>query len=170
MIGGGQSGLAVGYYLRRTGLSYVILDNNQEGGGAWIHTWKSLRLFSPAQSSSLPGMIMPGGSDYYPTRDEAIDYLRSYERKYNLPVKRSEQVISVRKDGDEFQVETSKNTYKSKVLVSATGTFGSHTYRILKASIALMVSRFIQVNTTLPINSKERESVSWEKVTRELRY
>lgn len=124
VIGGGQSGLAVGYYLRRTGLSYVILDNNQEGGGAWIHTWKSLRLFSPAQSSSLPGMIMPGGSDYYPTRDEAIDYLRSYERKYNLPVKRSEQVISVRKDGDEFQVETSKNTYKSKVLVSATGTFG----------------------------------------------
>ncbi len=124
MIGGGQSGLAVGYYLRRTSLSYVILDDNQEGGGAWIHTWKSLRLFSPAQWSSLPGMIMPGGSDYYPTRDEAIAYLRSYERKYNLPIKRGEQVISVRKHGDEFQIETSKNTYKSRVLVSATGTFG----------------------------------------------
>ena len=123
VIGGGQSGLAVGYYLRRTGLSFVLLDDNQEGGGAWIHTWKSLRLFSPAQWSSLPGMIMPGGSDYYPTRDEAIAYLRSYERKYNLPIKRGEQVISVRKDGDGFRVETSKNTYGTRALVSATGTF-----------------------------------------------
>lgn len=123
MIGGGQSGMAVGYYLRRTGLSYVLLDDNQEGGGAWIHTWKSLRLFSPAQWSSLPGMIMPGGSDYYPTRDEAIDYLKRYEHKYNFPINRDEQVIAVRKDDDQFEVETLKNTYKAKVIVSATGTF-----------------------------------------------
>lgn len=115
--------MTVGYYLRRTGLSYVLLDDNQEGGGAWIHTWKSLRLFSPAQWSSLPGMIMPGGSDYHPTRDEAIDYLKSYERKYNFPINRDEQVIAVRKDGDQFEVETSKDTYKAGVIVSATGTF-----------------------------------------------
>jgi putative flavoprotein involved in K+ transport len=88
VIGGGQSGLAVGYYLRRSGLSFVILDNQDEAGGAWLHTWKSLRLFSPAQWSSLPGTIMTGGGDYYPTRDVAIEYLKYYEAKYNLPVKR----------------------------------------------------------------------------------
>lgn len=123
VIGGGQSGMAVGYYLRRTGLSYLILDNNQKGGGTWIHTWKSLRLFSPAQWSSLPGMIMPGGSDYYPTRDEAIDYLEGYDHKYNFPINRDEQVIAVRKEGDQFEIETSNDTYKTKVIVSATGTF-----------------------------------------------
>ncbi|HYC86272.1 MAG TPA: FAD-dependent oxidoreductase, partial [Chryseosolibacter sp.] len=58
VIGGGQSGLAVGYYLRRTGVSYVILDSQPYGGGAWVHMWKSLKLFSPAQWSSLPGTIM----------------------------------------------------------------------------------------------------------------
>lgn len=47
---------------RRTSVSYVILDGNQEADGAWIQTWKSLRRISPAQWSSLPGMIMPGGS------------------------------------------------------------------------------------------------------------
>ena len=115
--------MSVGYYLRRTGLSHLILDDNQEGGGAWIHTWRSLRLFSPAQWSSLPGMIMSGGSDYYPTRDEAIAYLRNYERKYNFPIIRGEQVIAVRKDGDQFEIETSNDTYKTRVIVSATGTF-----------------------------------------------
>ena len=123
MVGGGQSGLAVGYYLRRTGLSYIILDQNKESGGAWVHTWKSLRLFSPAQWSSLPGMIMPGGGNYYPTRDEAITYLKNYELKYDLPVKRGIEVTNVVKHGDFFEIETTDGVYQGRALVSATGTF-----------------------------------------------
>jgi putative flavoprotein involved in K+ transport len=125
VIGGGQSGLAMGYYLRRTGLTFVIIDDQDEGGGAWLHTWKSLRLFSPAQWSSLPGMIMTGGSDYYPTRDVAIEYLKYYESKYNLPVRRSEKVLAVSRAGGGFQVKTSKAVYHAKAVVSATGTFNN---------------------------------------------
>jgi putative flavoprotein involved in K+ transport len=125
IIGGGQSGLAMGYYLRRTSLSYVILDNQNEAGGAWRHHWNSLRLFSPAQWSSLPGMIMNGGIDYYPTRDEAIDYLKSYESKYLLPVKRQVDVFDVRKVDERFEVHTSIGTLTSKVVVSVTGSFNN---------------------------------------------
>jgi putative flavoprotein involved in K+ transport len=125
VIGGGQSGLAVGYYLRRTGLSYVILDNQKEAGGAWLQTWESLRLFSPAQWSSLPGMIMTGGSDYYPTRDVAIEYLKYYEIKYNLPVRRKVHVFDVYKQQNEFKIETSEGLYVSKAVVSATGSFAN---------------------------------------------
>lgn len=127
VIGGGQSGLAMGYYLRRTGLSYVILDNQMEGGGAWLHTWKSLRLFSPAQWSSLPGMMMTGGSDYYPTRDETIEYLKYYGSKYDLPIRRNIEVLDVVKVENEFQLQTTDGIYTSRSLVSATGTF-NHPY------------------------------------------
>ncbi|HEY0652162.1 MAG TPA: FAD-dependent oxidoreductase, partial [Chryseosolibacter sp.] len=123
IIGGGQSGLATGYYLRRTGLSFLILDNQKTGGGAWLHTWKSLRLFSPAQWSSLPGMIMAGGTDYYPTKDETISYLQAYESKYNLPVKRGVSVWDVTKVDEEFQLQTSDGVYIAKAVVSATGSF-----------------------------------------------
>jgi putative flavoprotein involved in K+ transport len=125
VIGGGQSGLAVGYYLRRTGLSYIIIDNQKESGGAWLHTWKSLRLFSPAQWSSLPGVLMPGGSDHYPTRNEVIRYLKCYEDKYNLPVRRPEQVHNIVKVGDNYEVITSRSIYQSQVIVGATGTFNN---------------------------------------------
>lgn len=125
VIGGGQSGLAMGYYLRRTGLSFIILDNQKESGGAWLHTWKSLRLFSPAQWSSLPGTIMTGGSDYYPTRDVAIEYLKFYETKYKLPVKRQVNVFNVLKADGEFQLETSDGLYTAKAVVSATGSFSN---------------------------------------------
>ena len=59
-----------------TGKPFVI----QPGpGGAWGRTWDSLRLFSPARFSSLPGWLMPGGVDEYPTRDDTLAYLREYE-------------------------------------------------------------------------------------------
>jgi cation diffusion facilitator CzcD-associated flavoprotein CzcO len=68
-------------------------------------------------------MIMTGGSDYYPSRDAAIEYLKFYEGKYNLPVKRKVDVTNVRKVGDEFQLQTSQGLFVSKAIVSATGSF-----------------------------------------------
>lgn len=66
---------------------------------------------------------MNGGGEYYPTRDEAIAYLKQYETKYNLPIKREEQVRDVRKNGHYFEVETSQAFYQAKVVVSATGNY-----------------------------------------------
>jgi len=123
VIGGGQSGLAVGYYLRRTNLSFIILDKSEQPGGAWQHHWKSLRLFSPAQWSSLPGVIMAGGGNYYPTREETIQYLEEYEQKYQLPVKRPIDVKSITKIEQDFHLQTSHGLYKAKVVVSACGSF-----------------------------------------------
>lgn len=123
VVGGGQSGLAVGRYLERTDLKYIILDWEKEPGGAWLHTWDSLRLFSPAKWSSLPGVIMSGGPDYYPTRDETIEYLRGYEEKYNLQVKRPVRVHTVKRERNIFRLDTSDGEYKVRALVSATGSF-----------------------------------------------
>src|SRR3546814_11454221 len=55
IIGGGQMGLSLGYYLRRAGADFVILDAEAGPGGAWRHGWDSLRLFSPAGYSSQIG-------------------------------------------------------------------------------------------------------------------
>ncbi len=56
IIGGGQAALAVAYFLRRTPLSFVILDAQEEPGGAWRHGWNSLRLFP-----RRPGVRSPAG-------------------------------------------------------------------------------------------------------------
>jgi putative flavoprotein involved in K+ transport len=100
VIGGGQAGLAVGYHLRRTGLSFVILDAEDGPGGAWRHAWRSLRLFSPAAWSSLPGWLLTGGETTYPSRDDVLDYLARYEARYRLPVRRPVMVRSVERAED----------------------------------------------------------------------
>lgn len=67
IIGGGQAALATAYFLRRTGLSFIMLDAENAPGGAWRHCWSSLRLFSPATWSSIPGWMMPPVQDGYPS-------------------------------------------------------------------------------------------------------
>lgn len=122
IIGGGQSGLAVAYYLRRTKLRYLVLDDRQKPGGAWQYGWDSLRLFSPAQYSSLPGIMFPGGLSY-PHRDEVISYLEGYEKKYRIPVQRPVKVQQVEKTAEGFKVNTNEQVYQSKAVVSATGSY-----------------------------------------------
>lgn len=124
VIGAGQAGLAAGYYLRRTALSWAILDAEDGPGAAWHHTWDSLRLFSPAQWSSLPGWPMPPSLGGTPGRDHVIAYFAAYERRYQLPVERPVRVTAVRRAGDRLRVETDRGDYLARAVVSATGTWG----------------------------------------------
>ena len=122
VIGGGQAGLSMGYFLRRQKLDYLILDDREEPGGAWLNTWDSLKLFSPGQFSSLSGWMMPKGTEEYPGKDEFLDYLRAYEQRYNFPIERPVTVKNVMKKEGLFILETDRGIYQCKTLVSATGT------------------------------------------------
>ena len=131
VIGGGQAALALGFSLRRSGLSYAILDEQPAPAGAWTRTWKSLRLFSPAQWSSLPGWLMPRTSDEYPSREDVIAYLAEYERRYALPVVRPVHVDSVVRAPDDetfFVTGTAPDgpqTWHARAVVGATGTWAN---------------------------------------------
>ncbi|SJZ76431.1 putative flavoprotein involved in K+ transport [Marinactinospora thermotolerans DSM 45154] len=124
VVGGGQAGLAVGYFLRRAGLDYVILDAEDAPGGSWRHYWESLRLFSPAEHSVLPGWWMPRqeGRDY-PDADHVARYLAAYERRYALAVRRPVRVRAVRAREEWLTVETDTATWRARRVVSATGTW-----------------------------------------------
>lgn len=124
VIGGGQSGLAAGYHLRRLRLDFVILDAQAAAGGAWQHTWDSLHLFSPAAFSSLPGRLMPPqAGEEYPDAEHVVAYLRDYEKRYELPIERPVRVAGVHRDGELLRVETDSGTWRARAVISATGTW-----------------------------------------------
>jgi len=123
VIGGGQAGLACGYYLKKAGFEFTILDDQPSPGGAWQHAWDALTLFSPSEFSSLPGWLMPRSKNYYPSKSEVIEYLAEYEKRYTLPIVRPVKVSSVQKFEDRFILQTDRGEYTSKALISATGTW-----------------------------------------------
>lgn len=122
IIGAGQSALATAYFLKRTSLRVVLLDAAAQPGGAWPYAWESLQLFSPAQWSSLPGWPMPPASGY-PTRDHVVDYLTRYEARYGFTVHRPVQVQAVRRERGGFTVHTDQGSWRSRAVISATGTW-----------------------------------------------
>jgi len=124
VIGGGQAGLAAGYYLRRAELDFVILDRQDHPGGAWQHGWDSLRLFSPAEYSPLPGWRMPHQEgETFPTAGHVVKYLHDYEQRYELPVRRPIQVSGVRANDRGLNIETDHGNWHTAFVISATGTW-----------------------------------------------
>ena len=95
VIGGGQAGLAIGYFLARQGRRFVILEAADSVAAAWRSRWDSLLLFTPRRYDALPGLPFPGDPDGYPTRDEVIAYLERYAATFELPVELESPVRSL---------------------------------------------------------------------------
>jgi putative flavoprotein involved in K+ transport len=123
VVGGGQAGLAMSYFLRRQGRDFTILEGADQPAAAWRRRWDSLRLFTPARYSALPGLAFPGDPDRYPTRDEVASYLANYARKLELPVQLGSRVRSLRRVDDTYVLETDERTYEAEQVVGATGAF-----------------------------------------------
>ncbi|GGG27468.1 flavin-containing monooxygenase [Hymenobacter glacieicola] len=106
VIGAGQAGLAAAYYLRQAGVPFVVLDERAAVGEVWATRYDSLRLFSPAWASRLPGLAWPGAARRYPSKHEAAAYLQQYARHFQLPIETGQRVEAVRPVPVGFEVIT----------------------------------------------------------------
>jgi len=125
VIGAGQAGLALGHHLARRGADFLLLDAGPEVGHSWRSRWDSLRLFSPAQYDSLPGMTFPAPDGiYHPTKDDVADYLQAYAQRFRLPVRLNSPVFRLHRAADgTFTAATPTGTVHARQVVVATGPF-----------------------------------------------
>jgi putative flavoprotein involved in K+ transport len=152
VIGAGQAGLAMGYYLGKTGLSYVLLDANPQVGDSWRNRYDSLVLFTPRSYSDLPGYPFPGERSGLPNKDDVADYLALYATKFQLPIHQGTVVQKLNKMPEGFQITTNKGEYSAKRVVVATGPF--HTPFVPKWSESI-ASDIYQVHTAAYKNPDE---------------
>ena len=124
MIGAGQAGLAIGYFLAQQGRRFVILEGADSVGSAWRDRWDSLVLFTPRRYDSLPGLTFPGDPDRYPNRAEVSAYLEQYAAFFDLPIELNSRVRALRKQNGGFLVESSPGRLiEADQVVVATGPF-----------------------------------------------
>jgi cation diffusion facilitator CzcD-associated flavoprotein CzcO len=138
VIGGGQAGLSVAYYLQRLGLEpgeeFIVLDRGPLTGGAWQSRWEALRIGSAHRINDLPGMEAIGLSfetadRSLPAKEVVRDYYEQYEAHYGLKVIRPANVTTVENRGANLVVTFSgldgKREVSTDILINATGTWGS---------------------------------------------
>jgi putative flavoprotein involved in K+ transport len=122
VIGGGQAGLAVGYHLAKRSMPFVILDAHARVGDAWRRRWDSLRLFTPARFSSLPGFSFLGNSEF-PTKDEVADYLEAYAERFCLPVRTGVRVDRLSKRDEYFIIKAGDRLFSAENVVVAMANY-----------------------------------------------
>lgn len=127
IVGGGQAGLAVSYYLSQQNRPHVVLEQAAQAGNAWRnHRWDSFTLNTPNWQSCLPGSEVPGEDPHgFLSRDEVVTYFEQYAKRFHLPVRYGVRVHSVlqRESGNGYLVQTSIGRFEAQSVVIATGLY-----------------------------------------------
>jgi putative flavoprotein involved in K+ transport len=129
IIGAGQAGLSTAYHLTRRGHECLVIDANTRIGDNWREQWDTLRLYTPAKYDGLPGMPFPKGRWEFPQKDEVADYLETYAKTFDLPVRLGTRIDSLEpRAGGGYTVTIGAETVTCDSVVVATGSFGRTPY------------------------------------------
>jgi len=125
IIGGGQGGLSVSYYLSQERREHVVLEAAAQPAHAWRNDrWDSFTLVTPNWTFRLPGAPYDGGDPHgYLPRAEIVSRFESYIERYRLPVQFSVRVRAVMPVEQGYQVETDHGSWQAQNVVIATGLF-----------------------------------------------
>jgi cation diffusion facilitator CzcD-associated flavoprotein CzcO len=123
VIGAGQAGLSTSYHLTRRGVYHVVLDADDQPGGAWQHRWDSLTMRDVHGIADLPDAAVPPTADDARAKDFVPDYFADYERENGLPVRRPVRVDRVVDEDGLLRVEAGDRSWLTRTLVNATGTW-----------------------------------------------
>jgi len=123
VVGGGQAGLAAGYYLTQAKMPFVILHADSRIGDSWRARWDSLTLFTPAVYSDLPGLSFHGDPEHYPGKDAVADYLERYAQTNELPIRYDSRVSSLEPADGGYRVQAESGSYQAAQVIVATGAY-----------------------------------------------
>lgn len=123
VVGAGQAGLSVSYYLKQHQVEHVVLER-QRIGESWRRLWDSFTLVTPNRLNALPGVRSGGEPDGFLRRDDVVDYLERFAASFDPPLRLGVAVTRVapRSRGG-FAVETSDGSYTCRHVVIATNIF-----------------------------------------------
>jgi putative flavoprotein involved in K+ transport len=129
IVGGGQAGLAMSYCLRELDIAHVVLEKNSIAHAWSAQRWDSFCLVTPNWQCNLPGHHYAGEDpDGFMLKDQIVDYVQSYARRYQLPVREGVQVQRVFRSEHKFSVETNEGRFEADHVVMACG--GYHTPKL----------------------------------------
>jgi putative flavoprotein involved in K+ transport len=126
VIGGGQAGLSVSYYLTEQGREHVVLEKDRPAESWRSKKWDSFTLVTPNRQLQLPGFAYQGDDPHgFLTRDQVVQYLDDFVAMSDPPLRLGVEATSVegKPTGNGFRVETDTGILEASNVVVATGTF-----------------------------------------------
>jgi thioredoxin reductase (NADPH) len=121
IVGGGPIGLACGIECKKAGLDYLIVEKGVLTNSLFNYPL-NMTFFSTSDKLEMGGIPFMSIS-HKPTRNEALEYYRRVYTTWKLRVNLYEEVKTLSKKADLFEIITSKGGYLSRNLILATGFY-----------------------------------------------
>jgi putative flavoprotein involved in K+ transport len=125
IVGGGQAGLALSYYLTQRGREHIVLERAAQPAHTWRNErWDSFTLVSPNWYFRMPGAEYDGPDpDGYMPRAEVVRRFEDYVQRFDLPVQFGVDVTSVEPGERGYRVRANGDTLTAANVVVATGSY-----------------------------------------------
>jgi putative flavoprotein involved in K+ transport len=127
IVGGGQAGLAMSYWLSQAGREHVVLERGRVVERWQSQRWDSLCLLTPNWTVSLPAYDYDGPDpDGFMGRDAVVGILTDYAERIAAPIRTGIEVQRLERPAgrDAYVLSTTAGQYLARNVVIATGPFG----------------------------------------------
>jgi thioredoxin reductase (NADPH) len=122
ITGGGPTGLAVAIEAEKQKLNYLVLEKGVLVNSIFRFP-TNMTFFSTSLNLEIGNVPFISHVDK-PTRKEALEYYRRIFESWKLKVKFYEEVLGMERQPSGFyEITTSKNTYRTRAVVVATGFY-----------------------------------------------
>lgn len=121
IIGAGPIGLACGIECEKAGLKYLIVEKGVLTNSLFNYPL-NMTFFSTSEKLEMGGIPFMSIS-HKPTRTEALEYYRRVAQTWKLKVRLYEEVKTLKKNEDYFDIITSKADYTTKNVILSTGFY-----------------------------------------------
>ncbi len=159
IVGAGQAGLGVSYFLQRAGRQHVVFERGRIGESWLAQRWGSFQLNTPNFMNVLPGLHYAGPeTDGFWRRDELVHYFQGYVEHFHLPVRTGVTVVSIERAADEqrFIVKTKANGQREEFVTSRS---------VVIASGSLQTPKFPATRSRLPHDIAQLHSADYRSAT-----
>ena len=123
IVGAGQAGLAISYYLSQEGREHVVLEQAPTAAHAWrCQRWDSFTLVTPNSQVRMPGAEYSGNDPTgFMSLAAVVKYFDDYVERFALPVHGGIEVYGIEKIRTKYLIRTSRGSYEADNVVIATG-------------------------------------------------
>ena len=125
VIGGGQAGLSVSWYLTQSGIDHVVFEKERTAHAWRAERWDSFCLVTPNWQCQLPGFPYPGSDPHgFMLRDEIVAYMDAFVASFDPPLREGVTVRHLRSDDQHgFMLETTDGIHFAQQVVVASGGY-----------------------------------------------